>query len=455
MNPDRSFRGVSRGINIMLNRTSNGVNNKSWFSLTPILLFVSAYSLMGAYEFFGLEYFKTFYMVLFFIVFVLYIIFEIKEKTDNKSFFYPKLAIVLFCILFASISSVFMLIENGRGPNGYLYIHDGALQTEIATQKLLSGRNFYTEDFSGTVLDSWNDDANPHYFLGERLHDNIAIYHYVYLPVYPILSAPIFLLTKSIFNFYDERLLFYPAFLGALFILYKLVKDREKKLLALTLFGFNPFFLHDLIEGKNDILILFFLLLVAYLLQKKKFVWSSIILALAVFSKQTVWPFVPFYFFYLFFQKKNWRESLIYVWQKTKWGIIVGILIIFPFIIWDVGAFWEDVYLYPSGALGTSYPITGFGLSRFLYRFGAISSIHDYYPFYIWQFVFCVPLALWLIKKQRKNNSISFMLLAYAILLATFWFFSRFFQSNYVVFIYQLLVITYFLGYNEATDEAA
>jgi len=357
--------------------------------------------------------------------------------------------------LFTTGVATFILIKSGQGKDGYLYIHDGAIQTELATKKLLAGKNFYTEDFSDTVLAHWNEDSNPTYFLGERVDNSIVVQHYAYLPVYPILSIPFYLVTKNVFHFYDERLVFYVAFLGALWLLYKLVKGREEKLLALTLFGFNPFFVKDLVEGKNDILILFFLLLIIYLLQKKKIVSASIILGVAVMAKQTIWPLLPFYFFYLFFQQKDWRESVFYIWQKTKWGIFVGLLILLPFLFWDARSFWQDIYQYMNGTLATSYPINGFGWSRLIYRLGLVDSIHDYYPFYIGQIIFCLPLLWWLIKKQAKNNTVSFMLLGYTALLFTFWFFSRFFQSNYIVFLYQLLVITYFISYNEATNEAA
>ena len=345
-----------------------------------------------------------------------------------------------------------MLISSSRQPGGYLYIHDGALQTELAAKKLMAGRNFYTEDFTDGIFADWNDNQ-AFSFLGEEYDEIPTLYHYVYLPFYPILTVPAVLLIENIFGFYDQRILLYVAFLAALYLLYKLVKGKENKLLALTLFAFNPWFVQDLIEGKNDVLLLFFILWIVYLLRQNKIVQSSIILALAVLTKQTAWLLLPFYFFYLFWQKKNWRDSLVYVWQKTKWGILAGLVILLPFLFWDFKSFWQDIYQYPSGTLATSWPINGFGLSRFLYHTGVIKSIRDYYPFIIWQLVFCVPLAWWLIKIQAKKNSTTLMLFSYTLVLACFWFFSRFFQANYVVFIFQLLVIIYFIGYNGLTDE--
>jgi len=83
-----------------------------------------SYELMGAYDFFGLEYFKTFYLSLFFVVFIFYLLLEIKERLKGKSFYYYKLAIVLFCIIFASGGGTAMLINNSLGDSGYLHIHD-------------------------------------------------------------------------------------------------------------------------------------------------------------------------------------------------------------------------------------------------------------------------------------------------------------------------------------------
>lgn len=430
------------------------MNKDHWINLTPIVLFMFSYELMGAYDFFGLEYFKTFYLSLFFILFILYLFLEVKERLKNKSFYYYKLAIVLFCIIFASGGGTAMLVKNSWGENGYLYIHDGALQTELAAKKLFQGKNFYSEDFNESVFAQWNKDEVS-YFLGEAYQGTPALYHYVYLPFYPILSAVVSWPIENIFGFWDQRILLYAAFLASLYLLYKIVKEKEDKLLALTLFGFNPWFVRDVVEGKNDVLILFFLLWIIYLLRQNKIVQSSLVLALAVLTKQTMWLLLPFYFFYLFWQKDNWQESLKFVWQKTRYGIFLGLIILLPFLFWDFGFFWQDIFQYPNGSLATSYPINGFGWSRFLYHIGVIKSVRDYYPFIIWQIVFCLPLAFWLIKYQAKKNSLSLMILAYAIFLACFWFFSRFFQANYIVFIWQLLVISYFLGYNKPTHGKA
>jgi hypothetical protein len=120
--------------------------------------------------------------------------------------------------------------------------------------------------------------------------------------------------------------------------------------------------------------------------------------------------------------------------------------VLLPFLCWDFRSFWQDVYQYPAGSLPTSYPITGYGFGLFLYIFGFIKSSRDYYPFIIWQAVICWPVLLLLLKLQKQHNSVNYMFLAYTIFLALFWFFSRFFNDNYIVFLGQLLLIVYFIN---------
>ncbi|RJQ35688.1 hypothetical protein C4566_00130 [Candidatus Parcubacteria bacterium] len=77
------------------------MNKNRLINLTPIILFLFAYTLMGANDFFGLEYFKTFFLVLFFPLFIVYLILEIKEKGGHKSFFI--INYLLFCFVFCSL----------------------------------------------------------------------------------------------------------------------------------------------------------------------------------------------------------------------------------------------------------------------------------------------------------------------------------------------------------------
>jgi len=130
--------------------------------------------------------------------------------------------------------------------------------------------------------------------------------------------------------------------------------------------------------------------------------------------------------------------------SQTYPMIIIGLIILLPFLIWDFHSFWEDIFLYPSGKLLTSYPITGYGFSQFLAMTKTgVESIFDYFPFWIIQFIVGIPLFYFLYRVQKRNNSLNQMLTNYGIFLFVFWLFSRFFNDNYIVFIVTIFVLAY------------
>jgi hypothetical protein len=373
--------------------------------------------------------------IIIFILLFLYLASELRNGRLGSSLRLMFLGLILLFTIGLTLIT-FIAARHEAGPE--FYIHDGALQVEEAVKYLLSGKNPYLENYFGTPLEKWG--------YGDR-KPNPALYHLAYLPFMLLSALPFYLLSLFILGWFDLRFVYLLSFIGTLFLILKIPKKEDNKMLFLILFTFNPLFIFDFIEGLSDIFIFFWLLLSINFLQKSKFTLSSIPLALAFSSKHSAWFIFPFYLFFIYqkIQVEGISQRLIKT-ARIIWPFFwLCSSLILPFLIWNPQAFIDDTYRYLNGSLPTSYPIRGFGFSTWLWSAGIIKSRFTYFPFWILQGVFGIPTLGFLLKQQRKNNTLNQLVINYAVLLWVFWFFSRFFNPNYLGFLSMLFITGYFL----------
>ena len=374
----------------------------------------------------------NFYFFYFVFVCIIIYFFAGYLKIDDHKKFFIRLTIILLLIFFLLISFCVYQIALRKMGASMFYTHDGIIQTEEAVKFLDQGKNPYAENYQNTVFGQF---LNA-YAGGQR--ENPAWYHYVYPPFYILFSWPFYKIIYLLFGFFDQRIILILVFLASLPIMYKLPENREKKLLGLIIYAFNPIFFPWFAYGFNDIFVFFWVLLSLYLLKLNKYGWSAAVLALACASKQQAWLILPFYFFYLYFKEdkiKDIVQRAISVLKKLLPYIIISLLIFLPFLIWGFKDFIDDIYRYPTGSIETCLPMVGYGLSHLIYKAGLVKSIWDYFPFWIIQIIICLPLLYYLIKKQRDNNSLSSLFISYGLFLLVFWFFSRLFNDNYISYL--------------------
>jgi len=385
--------------------------------------------------------------------------------TEDKLYRWKK--ILLFSIIGFVLSVTLVMHIVWRAADPSLPVHDNVQQMEPAVEFLLQGKNPYVENYFQTEL------AKSAYIITTQgeVFLNPALYHVIKLPFHILASVPVHLLAKTVFNFYDERLTYLIVFILSLFALFALPAERRHKFALVAFYAFNPLFLSFLVSGRDDVFVLSWLIFTFYFLKKDKILLSSLMLALACTAKHSAWFLVPFYYAYLATRLRSdglsadWRIALSYggqvlnLWEKIK-QILKNILFLFkktwllpaiflvlmlPFIIWNPLAFYQDTYAYPAGTLVTSYPINGYGLSVLFYKLGLVKNLTDYLPMWVIQIPITLLLFYLFIKKQIQDNSLARMIGGYAILILVYWLFSRFFHDNYVGFVSQLLLISYFL----------
>lgn len=365
------------------------------------------------------------------IIFIaIYLIFSIAKK---KRILYK---IIIILILIANFLFLNFQYLNYRKIDK-LSLQDETLHTEIAIEYFLSKKNPYKENYFNTLFAEWHYTFN-------RFPQIIPppIFHYAYPPFSFITPLPFYLIGQKLFDYYDQRIFYIILYLLSIFLLFKIPDKKNQKMFLISFFAFNPIILGHLFFGSNNIVVLFWIILTVYLLQKNKTVFSSLSLAFAIGTKQSAWFILPFYFLYVFLKKdKNFVETF-----KSLWLFFaVSLLIFLPFAFWDFNSLADDILYFSSGKSINSYPIEGIGLTGVLLKLNIIKSPLDYFPCWIFQILFSLPLLVYLLKKQIKNNSIKRALLNYSLLLFVVWFFSRYFHLDHLNYIMVILVISYFI----------
>jgi hypothetical protein len=359
-------------------------------------------------------------------------------RRRHRFLFLLRFSVVLFFVLMAAILpaglQIVARLEQGPATNA----HDGLLQTEIAMDFVLDGKNPYREDYFGTAMEDWKGGEPPWTpTLG-------PLYHNAYLPGLFVLPLPLYVLSQSLLGWYDQRLFYLLTYAAFLPFRAASVPIQRNKLSVLVATGLNFLFPYFLAEGRNDIVILLGLMITTFLLAKGHTRSASAVLGLAVASKHLAWFFVPFYFIFLMPDGIS-RSSVSRVIGQTWPLVATSALLAGPFLLWDAPAFVDDTLLYLTGTTEHSWPIRGIGFSQLLVAAGLLDVSNTSFPFLALEALAGIPLFWLLLQYQRRENSLRVLWLNFALFSLVVVFFSRFLHDSYVVFILQALAIAAFL----------
>jgi len=377
---------------------------------------------------------------------LLYLFFDLWHGISEQVRHRAKLALV-FCMVFTtvvSLSTFSILLRHVTGPASFS--HDGGvIQTEEATRYVLAGKNPYVEEYVDTPMAEWGLDYRT------------ALYHYPYLPWTFLSSAPVQLLSETLLGWYDQRFVYLTLFVALLFVAARLVPEGDERLCLVMVLGLNPIMGSDIIFGQNDVFTLAWIVFSVFLLKRGKDAWSMLMLGLACASKPTAWFLVPFYLLYLvhregFSPRKKIRPLGAYLLRKMLPLLIVLAVLVLPFALWDLDAMLDDVWRWSSGTAEVPYQITGWGLANFVLALGLVESRLDYFPFWIPELLICLPLLLYLLRRQWKHNSLASMLYHYAFLALAFFYTSRFMNENYLGYLLAVIAIAVFVDSSQSAE---
>lgn len=371
--------------------------------------------------------------VLFGLIFLSSLMYIVIDLLNLKEKLYGKLKLgMLFLIVLLVLGSSFQATIIKRHTVAPIFgVHDIILQQESAIRYFLDGKNPYKETYFSTPLEEW------HYSDTEV---NPALYHYVMQPWYHLFPLPFMYISNRTIGYFDARIPLFLMVFVSLVVASMVVKDQTQKRLFVVLLAFNPAMLGYTLEGRSDMFMYGFLILALYLLYRKQLLFGSMFLALSFAVKQSIWPLFPFYFVYLWFQKKDAKQFLLSLIGFS--GVFLGITL--PFFLWDQEAFLNSTVLYLSGQTEHAYPISGYGLGVLLHQLGFIENLGQYYPFIIWQVVFCLPLLCGLLYYVVKRPTMRRMILAYGIFLFVYWYMSRYFNNSHLGYLSVVFITAYF-----------
>ncbi len=375
-----------------------------------------------------------------------------RSKSKGRVLFLIRLTLLLVIIAGATILPLSerlrirsaSTLSNSEYLDTISEVHDGALQLESALKFLSTGKNPYTESYKDT----------PIKYFGFKYNDtlvNPAWDSFVYLPGLLVISYPPFILSQELDLFYDQRIIWLFAYIFLVLIVPLLFARPVYKLLDLALIGLNPLLTGPVIHGMNDVIVILAIVLSVWSLLRKR-IWLSILfIGLACILKQSAWFIFPFYLAYMLgnSQRDKLKQNL-----AVAVGIFLILVIIFiiPFLIWDAKAFLTDVLAYPVGTIEVNYPIRGYTLGIFLVGVGIIDSLFSPFPFLLLQAVVGIPLLIILIRRQLHCNELGLMLVHSGIFIFVIGFFSRFFQDNYFGMVTILISLGIVLDWARRTD---
>lgn len=356
-------------------------------------------------------------------------------------------AIIVVAVVLPTVE--LMLLRAQSGPASYT--HDGGvIQTEATIRYLLDGKNPYAETYVDTPMAEWGFGAY-----------RTALYHYPYLPWTFLFSAPFYLLGNAAGG-YDQRVVYLLLYALMLVAASTLAQKPQHKIALVALLALNPLMALDVIFGQNDLFVLAWIVFSLAAWQRWKvrrvagesatgwWLTSTFCFALAAASKPTAWFFAPFLAL-LFADGRpaasgmsQLRILVSMMWQgalRLLPALGLFLLVLLPWLVWDPWSMYDDVWRWSSGQGETGYQIWGWGASNFVLALGWVHSRFAQFPFLLAEAVAGIPLLVWFLWRQSRDNTLGNACWHYGWFLFAFFYFSRFLNENYLGYILAFLAL--------------
>ncbi len=328
-------------------------------------------------------------------------------------------------------------------PN--LFIHDSPLQIELATDRLLHGDDYYRDTYFGTPLEHWwrarpGDPPNP------------ALYHTDSLPLQEELTVPALLLARATLGWFDERMIYLLCLGAALALALALARTRTARLALVAGLGLNPIFVPTFIQGQNDVLVLAEVMGVLLLVRAKRRRAALLLLGAALATKETTLFLLPFVLLYLAGQEgvrgRGVRDTARWLLGALSWVLLPVAAFVGPLLLWDAHAFYESTIGFVEGTAPHPFPIRGlqgYGFASFVLFGRLVPNDTAYWPFGLVQALTAGPIALALLWRQWRDNTLVRAAAGYATTLLVAYYFGRFFHASFIGFALSLILLAYFM----------
>jgi Glycosyltransferase family 87 len=326
---------------------------------------------------------------------------------------------VLAVLLAVALLVPAVLLQAGlrQATEPWYDVNDSTYQIEIAGDLIRHGHDPYGRDYTGTGLERWYPAAG--FPTGRR---QVALHHLAYFPGTPLTAAAWGVLPHPVDDYRFFVLMCTLALFGAA------LAFRGPLALRILLGAVavaNPLVVRAVWFGTADAPALLCLLLAFALLSRRRLVWASFALGLAVLLKQFALVAVPFLALMLLAPRPA-RTTMRNAAVAFAAPLAVGIL---PFLVADPGGLWRDTVEYG----GSTYRIIGYGLSSLFLKAGIVDDRYGSYPF-VWLLVLVwLPVTAWLLWNQRQSARLWTGAAGFTVSMFVLLFISRVFQTSYLV----------------------
>jgi hypothetical protein len=300
---------------------------------------------------------------------------------------------------------------------------DSAIQTELASERVLHGAPIYGADWSHTVLAQmpWPPTLGPF---------NPALHHYVYFPLTFLSAVPVRWIASVLGLAFDYRMVVL-LFIGlGLFAAWWLpIPAPARFAIAVALF-LNPVVTLFAWSGRNDLCFASLILLALALLARGHPVWASLVIGFASAFKLFAAPAIPFLLLVLWLRYRQRRDRTEVLLSLLSL-VVVPVGTILPFLLQAPLPFLRDVVLYPGGGLPDSYPIAGFGFGGLLVLLGLVHR-QDAFPFGAFQAAAMLAATWFGLRLLLTAPTLRRWLVAYGALFFALAFFARYFNDSHL-----------------------
>lgn len=303
-----------------------------------------------------------------FVLMLLYLAVDLAAASERLSALAHrvKIALILIAVAISIVAPCAYRIKQRIGPAGFFANgHDGGVwYAEIAAEKLLEGANPYSIDYHANRL-------------GLRTVDR----HYPYGPL-TFLSAAVGVgVLKPLLGSYDQRIVYLLclACIGvACLVLGRTPGTRRMLLITMLL---NPLAAAYVVNGENDLLPVCLLVMALVLAQRRKDAAASVVMGLALATKQYALFVCIAWLAFLLLQRH--REAPLRE-RVSRWVMsgllpcgIAAVVPYIPFFLWSPHDFLDDLVLFPMGLSGDGTGVIAaewviWGLGRVLVLSGLV-----------------------------------------------------------------------------------
>ncbi len=281
------------------------------------------------------------------------------EGVTERRFFTARVALAIGVLVGATLVPLSFEVA-GRAEQGSGHIQPEGQVIQQAASRLTSGQHLYTlVERDGKVL--VHDRGQPTFEA-----------FFPYLPLMTVFGLPSS--TKGPIQMTDVRLVFSVVTLlvaGAALLMVH--ADNRRKLRVLQVVTLLPTAALPLATGGDDMPVVALLLLAMVLAQRRRPGWSGLVLGVVSAMKFTAWPLAALALFAARDVEGRRRPGRMLVGMAA-----VLVPVITPFALQNVGAFVQNVVLFPLGLTGITSPAASNLPGHLLVR--ALPGLHSVVP---------------------------------------------------------------------------